>query len=57
MSFFLVLFLRGYISFITRVTSPSTLDLLFIGLFLSHDLNHEFGELTQLALSLSLSFN
>jgi len=31
-----------------RVTDPSTLDLLFIGLFLPYDPGHEFDGITQL---------
>ena len=31
-----------------RVTDPSTLDLLFIGLFLPYDLGREFDGITQL---------
>jgi len=46
-SCFFVFFLRGYLGFITRSSGPSTLYLLFIGLFLSHDRGHGFSRLTQ----------
>jgi len=45
---FFIFFLRDYIGLMTRVMSPSTLELLFIGLSPSHDPSRRFGRLTQL---------
>jgi hypothetical protein len=47
-SFFFIFFLRDYISLMTRVTGPSTLDLFFIRLSPSYDLSRKFDRLTHL---------
>jgi hypothetical protein len=45
---FFIFFLRGYIDLMTRVTSLSTLDLFFIRLSMSYDMDRGFDGLTQL---------
>jgi len=47
-SCFFIFFLRDYLGRVTQVICPSKLDLLYIGLSLSHDPSHEFDSLTQL---------
>jgi hypothetical protein len=53
---FFIFFLKSYLSLMTKVIGPSTLDLHFISLSLFRNLRNEFGRLTKLTLFFSLFF-
>jgi hypothetical protein len=54
----LIFFLKGYLGLMTWVMCPSTLDFIFIGLSLSHDLGSKFDGLDSVFfISFSSNFN